>query len=300
MNKIEYISRLSKSLDPYDIPNKIDIMADYEQIVDEILMDNNDDFNAVIEKLGYPEILALEIADELGYEIKINNKQKNNQEDRFNKKRYKSNVIWNIILAFFYLFQTGFILALVAVVSFLLYFGFNSDLNLKVVEGQDRNVELVASLCRKDKCETFKTYFNKDIERFGYDDDVHFGFFDEKFDNDYNRKHGMFSDREDDDDYRGMHRNKTRHKGFMKRNEYTITKEDKDKNVTDSKDNKTTEENSKSVDYVSEYSFPIGIFLSVSGAVLIALIWLNYLIVYKNVKRVTTNNNEYNRRRNYD
>lgn len=236
MNKNEYIKRLAQTLDPYEIPNKYDIMADYEQIVDEILLDNENDFNKVIDKLGYPEILGIEIADELGYE----NKRKSNQytgshKNTFEKKRHKSNAIWNIILGFFYIVQTLLSIKLVAIISLLLYFGVNSTIDFKVIENRGNNVEFIVNVCKKDKCNTYRTNFNREIKYSYHNDDY--------------------------DDSNGI---------------------------------QTTKE------FVSADSFPIGAIFVVCSGVLSILLWLNYIIIYKNVRRVTSKNDEYNRRRNYD
>ena len=241
MNKQEYISRLAQGINKYDIPNKYDILADYEQIVDEILIDNEEDFNYVIEKLGYPEILAMEIAQELGYSTKEAKKEESqkakNVEHRYDVKRQKSNVIWNIIMFFFYLLQTAFSIALVVMIGLVIYFGFDSTISTQS-EIKESTVETTIKVCRKNNCDSYiSTVPNKG---YYYDDDNY----------SFKRCH-----------------------------------------------------NGKCLNFVEgehSFSFPLGLVLSLSAGVLTVLLWLNYIIVFKNVKTVINRNNEYNRRRNYE
>ena len=129
MNKSEYISKLAQGLKDYDISNKYDILADYEQIVDEILIDYEYDFNVVIDKLGYPEVLAKDIIQELGYGKSDNSQQtKTKPKTHYNSKRHKSNAIWNLILFFYTIIQIGFGLALSTLIIIGLYFGFGSEM----------------------------------------------------------------------------------------------------------------------------------------------------------------------------
>jgi len=242
MNKNEYISRLAKGMEKYNVANKYDILADYEQIVDEILIDNDDDFNAVIDKLGYPEILAMDIMEELGHEPQKSERQENqsNANDsshRYGVKRQKSNVIWNIILFFYYIVQAGLSLALVTVIGFGLYFGFDSTASVdsRVVSGQ---VETRLNICHEDKCRTYV---------FNYDN----------------------------------------HSRNSYRNEFSIQK--------------CTDSECKMIDGITHSaSFPVGFAFGLASAIIAVMIWLFYVIVYKNVRAVVKKNDEYNRRRSYE
>ena len=168
MNKNEYIARLAKGMEKYDVPNKYDILADYEQIVDEILFDNDDDFNAVIDKLGYPEILAMDIMEELGYESQRserNKKQQTNTTDNTNRygvKRQKSNAIWNFILFFYYIVQVGLTLALVVIAGLIIYLGFNSSASFDT-KIANNNVETTIKICSNGECNSYvSSYIDSD------------------------------------------------------------------------------------------------------------------------------------------
>ncbi|MDL2212328.1 hypothetical protein LJB88_05565 [Erysipelotrichaceae bacterium OttesenSCG-928-M19] len=238
MDKNEYIARLAKCLDEYEVVNKYDILADYEQIVDEILIDNDSDFNQVIEKLGYPEILALEIAQELGYSTKKENKQSKRSKDNvYSAKRQRSNIIWNIILACYYFMQFFFTIALISIVGLIIFFGFNSNVNIstKIV---NQKVENTITICKDKQCTKYITS--------------------SLLDDDY-------------DDYHDFSIQKCQNDSCQKVDDFTNT-----------------------------ISFPISLFTIIALGVLIVLIWFNYLIVYKNVRKMIDNNNEYNRRRAYE
>lgn len=159
MDKQEYISRLANELAKYDCPNKYDILADYEQIIDEILLDNADDFNSVIDKLGYPEILALDIANEFNFnrtETPKDAKKVKHNDNNIHTKRQKSNIIWNIILAFGCFFQCLFALMLVALTSLIFYFGFNSTVKVTNNIIKDSYVQSSVSVCKEKHCNTYK------------------------------------------------------------------------------------------------------------------------------------------------
>ncbi|MGL4382487.1 MAG: hypothetical protein ACRCTA_02095, partial [Bacilli bacterium] len=125
MNKDEYLKRLITSLRKYETKGIYEIMADYEQIIDEILIDNNDDFNEVINKLGYPEILAEEIAIEFNFTIKEDFKQqyKRPQSDnRYGLKRQRSNIVWNLLLGVYYFVSVTLMMALASLIILTIYF----------------------------------------------------------------------------------------------------------------------------------------------------------------------------------
>ncbi|MDF9866602.1 putative membrane protein [Bacilli bacterium PM5-3] len=243
MNKNEYISRLASGIAKYDVSNKYDILADYEQIVDEILVDNDNDFNAVIEKLGYPEILAMEIMDELGYtdqQSKRNDRYKNSNEDitnKFGTKRQRSNIIWNIILFFYYIVQVGLSLALVIMIGFTIYFGLNSSASINH-SVKNNDVITTLTICRETNCNSYISTY-KD-----------------------NSNH-------------------------IEKNEFSIKKcEDKKCKIYN--------------DITNSASVPIGFIFAMVDIILIVILWLSYIIVYKNVRSVIKRNNEYNRRRSYE
>ncbi|MEG0283420.1 MAG: hypothetical protein RR543_01040 [Erysipelotrichales bacterium] len=182
MDKTEYIARLSIALDEYEINNKYEILADYEQIIDEILIDFDNDFNEVINKIGYPEILALEIVEEFGFKA-IHIKDKSDQEldkNKYHTKRQNTNVIWNIALAVHWFFQTCFIIAFASLVSFTLYFGLDSKLSInQTIENNTQKVEL--NICKTNNdCQTllfetpglvFENSHRGGMHKYNYDND---------------------------------------------------------------------------------------------------------------------------------
>lgn len=228
MNKNEYINRLSESLDRYDVKNKIDVLADYEQIVDEILLDNDDNFDTVIEKLGYPEILAIEIADELGYETKRDQPKQFKEQansNQYNKKRYKSNVVWNILIWLYGIIQFALTTSIIIMVVFVAYFGLNSTLNIDSSFNNDNTYTTKLEVCGNNNCQTFETNSSY-----------------------YQGNHHDFS-------YHGQ-----------------------DNNIT----------------------IYIGPLALASTLIVAIFMWFNYILVYKNIRRVIVRNNEYNRRRQYE
>jgi uncharacterized membrane protein len=157
MNKSEYITRLAQGLKDYNIPNKYDILADYEQIVDEILIDYDNDFNAVIDKLGYPEVLADDVIQELGYgqSEKTTQQPKPKTKNYANNKRHKSNAVWNFILVFYTIIQAGLAIAFVVLVAIGLYFGFSGDIRIQSSESFNRTQTHIAVCNDRNRCEHY-------------------------------------------------------------------------------------------------------------------------------------------------
>ena len=242
MNKNEYISRLAKGIEKYHVTNKYDILADYEQIVDEILLDNDNDFNAVIDKLGYPEILALEIVQELGcanQKVEPEPKRHSDQSGHvYQVKRQKSNVVWNILMAFFYIFQSIFSLIFIIIIGLGIYFGFDSTVS-KSVELTNNQAIVTMKICRQADCKSYVITVQNS--------------------NGFN---------------------------YQQNNNLTFESCQKDSCPV----------------LLGDYNFtlPLGIIIGGVAIVTLLLIWLNYLIMYKNLKSVIRKNNEYNRRRNYE
>ncbi len=164
MNKHEYIQKLSKLLSNYEIENKYEILADYEQIITEILLDNDDDFSKVIEKLGEPSDLSEEIAAELGF-IKNDKADSDKKEDydprmfeepKINSKpkRYKSNTILYIIKAIMCTVQ--FILITMFALSLVIFFKYDESSIL--VNYNDSIDNHITQICTSDdSCLTINT-----------------------------------------------------------------------------------------------------------------------------------------------
>ncbi len=92
MNKEMYLEQLYQELQKYDIDSALKHVTEYDYIITD--MEDSENFETVIDKLGAPNELATSIAEEFGYELKntnqfedsILNKKVNSKE----KYSYKS------------------------------------------------------------------------------------------------------------------------------------------------------------------------------------------------------------------
>lgn len=125
MNKSEYLLRLTKRLNIYEVEDEFTLISNYDELINEILYDNDQDFNAVINQLGYPEILADELAAEFGFEKKQVS-QANAQV--VNKERKRYNTVWNVFRAIAWLIQATLIIGIMGLVILNIIVGFNSKL----------------------------------------------------------------------------------------------------------------------------------------------------------------------------
>lgn len=94
MNKEMYLEQLYQELQKYDIDSALKHVTEYDYIISD--MEDTEDFEAVIEKLGTGNELAASIAEEFGYELKrtnqfedsILNKKVNSKEKYSHRNTY--------------------------------------------------------------------------------------------------------------------------------------------------------------------------------------------------------------------
>lgn len=94
MNKEMYLEQLYQELQKYDIDSALKHVTEYDYIISD--MEDTENFDTVIEKLGSANELAISIAEEFGYKLKnanqfedsILNKKVNHKEKSSYKKNY--------------------------------------------------------------------------------------------------------------------------------------------------------------------------------------------------------------------
>lgn len=186
MNREEYLSKLITTLREYEVVDIYDIMAFYEQVVNEILYDYDDDIEQVINKLGQPEELAKDIVAEFCYDKKTEGeipkenlhyksmeyegKQYYKPKDYCNASytpalRTRSNIIWHLILVMHGIFQAILISSIVIILT--LFFIPNTSGILMIYDNNDTTIEVCfgencISICNDTNCNENINFNNTD------------------------------------------------------------------------------------------------------------------------------------------
>lgn len=161
MNKEEYLLRLTKSLSNYDVDDEYTLIQNYDELINEILFDNDQDFNAVIHQLGYPEILATELIDEFGFK-KRENVNTEDQNKYYYKKRKRSNIFWYLLKTIAWFFQSIYLILIVSMIALFLMFGNNA--RLVIATNAQSNINSLACLINEDDCrDEFFNFKNEEL-----------------------------------------------------------------------------------------------------------------------------------------
>ncbi|MDR3215364.1 MAG: hypothetical protein LBT75_03695 [Bacilli bacterium] len=262
MDKQSYIKEVKENLSKYNISNIYDVLADYEQIIDEIMYDNDNNFDIVIDKLGNPTELSNDIINELGYE------KKNNKEDYqrtstsdYRNHRQKSNVIWQVVLIIYYIINVSMVFLLAGLIFIGAITGFQGK--VAITDNKTTNTLSSASLsityCNKKEC----TIFYRNHDGFSFKPIY-------RIENNVNINKTIF---------------KTCH--FNTKNLFETCNT-----------NNTNYLNNNDDSFNDTIALSLGLLLAISIAVIIFIGVLLYVLIRMPIKTIIHNNNEYNRRRN--